>query len=184
MDKEMEKISETAYDAPQYKPDNIVSDAAPKKKKGGKGKIVALALCCFIAGGAVGAGGVIAFDAFSGHGRAGFRGLGHAGRYAGQYDIRNPLDDDSKDSSSYKRQDTGRRDRNKDSSNSNRGDQGNRGQGRTDRDGKNRSSSDRQRRPGNGKNPKTPDNQAPADNGQTPEPKTTTPSESLGTANG
>ena len=179
MDKEMEKIAETSNEAPQYKPDNIVSEVSPKKKKGGKGKIVALALCCFIAGGAVGAGGVIAFDAFSGHGRAGLRGLGHAGRYAGQYDIRNPLDDNSNDSSSDKRQKSERQDRNKDSSDSNRGDQSNRGQGKTDRDGKNRSSSDRKRRSGNGKN-----SQTPADNGQTPEPKTTTPSESSGTANG
>ena len=150
MDKEIEKIAEIVNEAPQYKPDSIAGEASPKKKKGGKGKIVALALCCFIAGGAVGAGGVIAFDAFSGHGRAGIRGFGHAGRYAGQYDIRNSLDDNSNDSSSDKRQKFERQDRNKDSSNNNRDNQGNQGQGKTDRDWKNRSSSDRKRRSGNG----------------------------------
>lgn len=44
---------QTGYAAPQYIPET------PKKKKSGIGKIVAVALCCSLLGGAVGAGGTL-----------------------------------------------------------------------------------------------------------------------------
>ncbi len=43
----------------------VTTNPTPKKKKGGFGKVVALALCCALIGGLVGAGAVTAINAFS-----------------------------------------------------------------------------------------------------------------------
>jgi len=76
---------------------------APKKKKGMAGKIVALAIGCTIFGAALGAGGVIAFNALRGPGRMSIEEFKRDGFPGGQSDRQRPefpgRDKDSSDSS-------------------------------------------------------------------------------------
>ena len=50
--------------APQFTTQSIPQPSKPKKTRGKAAKVVALALCCALAGGAVGAGSVICLNAF------------------------------------------------------------------------------------------------------------------------
>lgn len=57
--------------APQFTTQSIPQPSKPKKTRGKAAKVVALALCCALAGGAVGAGGVICLRHFGIWGRPG-----------------------------------------------------------------------------------------------------------------
>ncbi|MBP5774198.1 MAG: hypothetical protein J6W36_00720 [Clostridiales bacterium] len=166
---------------------------APKKKKGIAGKVVCLAICCTLTGAALGAGGVIAFNAFGG------RHYGFGMFKRAMYKNVRRIDDGSEgrrnsgrrdnDGNSDNRQSTGRNGRDRNSSKNYQNDKGNRGQNGTNRWGQGRHGNNRQNQPyqpGNGTGNQTPDNQAP--NTQTPDNQTPAatpaPSDNNATANG
>lgn len=72
----------------------VVSAPVTPNKKGAAGKIVALAICCTLAGGILGAGGVIAFNFLRGPGGMRPDDFGRGDRIENQID-----DNDSNDSS-------------------------------------------------------------------------------------
>lgn len=181
MDKEMENNVEAVKELPVYQPDVIVSEPATKKKKGKAGKIVALAICCFLAGGAAGAGGVLAYDAFRGPDRTRIEDFRRDGRFAGQFAGRfdgRDFDGNNSKGNSGSRQKTERRNRNSDSSA-----YGKRRQNGNGQNGSGQRSGRWQGRKNNGNNAQTPDNQAPADNGQAPDSTTPAPSGNSGASN-
>lgn len=141
---------------------------APKKKSGMAGKIVALAIGCTIAGMAMGAGGVIAFDVLHGHGRPGRTRIEKVDR-SGRFDL------DGRQDSSRNRYDgnsdgqkTERRKRDQDYSDgyqrgqerNRQGDSNNRPQGgwnHGNRDRKDNGADKQTTDPDSGKTPETPD---------------------------
>ena len=185
--------------APPVPPLEVTASVpAPKKKKGIAGKVVCLAICCTLTGAALGAGGVIAFNAFH-------RGPGRFGRVmyesalrgdeAGSQGRKNYGRKNS-DGNSDNRQKFERGDRDRNSSNNYQNGKGSRGQSDSNRKGQNNRGSGQQNLPnppGNGNNNQapndqipngqTPNGQQPADNGQAPD-ATPAPSDNNGTANG
>lgn len=170
---------------------NVAAPEPQPKKKKKAGKIVCLAICCALAGGALGAGGVIAYRAFhGGHVRFG-RVLYENARRGDEAGIQGRRNSGKKDLNGNRdnRQQFDRGDRNRNSSKNYQNGKGNRGQNGTNRWGQGRHGNNRQNQPdqpGNGTGNQTPDNQAP--NTQTPDNQTPAatpaPSDNNATANG
>ena len=180
----------------------------PQKKKSYAGRVVALAVCCTLTGALLGAGGVIVFNSFHGHGRMRMGGFRQGAGVVRQYDRQNFGDNNTNNSSGNSQNgNRGQRDKNRSGrgqgqqyqNRQNQNDQNNQNnrnnQNRQNRNKQNRHGQSGQQGNGNAQTPdvngqtpnsQTPNSQAPDGNSQAPNaqaPGSQDPASDSGAAN-